>query len=177
MRFVNVSPQSDTSSTKVGPIKPIRESKYLQLNVLNFAMFSGLLDRLYCRKADGYRMIMVGIDGAGKTTLLYKLALGQLVITTAPTIGINIETVHVPTTSGRNLIMTCWDVGPGCGIKQLVPMILPYSEYSDAIIWVVDSSERSPQALDESVNILGRLLRATEWDPKPRKDKDCPILM
>jgi GTPase SAR1 family protein len=117
---------------------------------------------------------MAGLDGGGKTTLLYKLVLGQIV-TTVPTIGFNVETVNVPTTSGRNLTMTCWDTGPGCGMQSLVPMILYYTEYSDAIIWVVDIS--GPELLDDSVRILGRLFRAVEADPKPRKDKDCPILM
>jgi hypothetical protein len=60
-------------------------------------------------------------------------------------------------------------------MQSLVPMVLHYTEHSDVIIWVVDISD--PELLDGSVEILGRLFRAIESDPKPRKDKDGPILM
>jgi len=139
-------------------------------------MFLHLLERFYCRKTDGYRVTISGTGGVGKTTILYKLALGQL-ITTYPTIGFNIETVNAPTTSGRKLTMTCWDIGPGCGIQSLVPTVRMYSAYSDAIIWVVDSSEKNSECFDESVEILGRLLRAMSSDPVPAKGKVMPVLM
>jgi ADP-ribosylation factor family len=137
-------------------------------------MFPRLLDRFYSRKTDGYRVLMAGLDGAGKTTLLYKLSLGEI-ITTIPALGLKIETVDASTTSGRNLTITCWDAGPACGTEFLVPMVLHCTENSDAIVWVVDSSD--PKLLDESIRILGRIFRAIESYPKPRKNKDCPVLM
>ena len=51
------------------------------------------------------RVLMLGLDAAGKTTVLYKLKLGEN-ITTIPTIGFNVETLHY-----KNLDMTIWDVG------------------------------------------------------------------
>jgi len=39
------------------------------------------------------RILMLGLDNSGKTTILYKLKLGE-VITTVPTIGFNVETIH-----------------------------------------------------------------------------------
>lgn len=39
------------------------------------------------------RILMVGLDAAGKTTILYKLKLGEIV-TTIPTIGMNIYIYH-----------------------------------------------------------------------------------
>lgn len=65
---------------------------------------------------------MLGIDSAGKTTILYsaciismdlnlltmytELKLGDLPVTTIPTIGFNVETV-----SYKNISFTLWDVG------------------------------------------------------------------
>jgi GTPase SAR1 family protein len=37
---------------------------------------------------------MLGLDNAGKTTLLYALKLGE-VVTTAPTIGFNMEEIQI----------------------------------------------------------------------------------
>ena len=51
------------------------------------------------------RLCMVGLDAAGKTTMLYRLKLGEIV-TTIPTIGFNVETVH-----HNHLSIDCWDVG------------------------------------------------------------------
>lgn len=40
------------------------------------------------------RFLMLGLDNAGKTTLLYALKLGE-VVTTAPTIGFNMEEIQI----------------------------------------------------------------------------------
>ena len=48
---------------------------------------------------------MLGLDNAGKTTVLYKYKMNELV-TTIPTIGFNVETVHL----GKNICFTLWDV-------------------------------------------------------------------
>lgn len=44
---------------------------------------------------------MLGLDNAGKTTLLYALKLGE-VVTTAPTIGFNMEEISI----GNNLTVS-----------------------------------------------------------------------
>ena len=135
-----------------------------------------LLDRFYRPTTGGFKVFMFGLDNAGKTTMLYNLALGR-VITTIPTIGFNIETVRAPTTSGRELTMTAWDVGPGCGTQHLVPMVVHYTASADAIIWVVDSSEPAAYMLDESVELLAKLFRAMELHLKETERKIFPILM
>ena len=40
-----------------------------------------------------FKIIVVGLHNAGKTTVLYKLALGEVIVTT-PTIGSNVEEVQ-----------------------------------------------------------------------------------
>jgi ADP-ribosylation factor protein 1 len=51
------------------------------------------------------KIMMLGLDAAGKTTVLYKLKLGE-VVTTIPTIGMNVEQ-----TKYKNVEFTVWDVG------------------------------------------------------------------
>ena len=78
------------------------------------------------------RIVMVGLDAAGKTTILYKLRLGE-VITTIPTIGFNVDTIEY-----KNLNMTVWDIG---GQTKIRPLWRYYYQDTDAIIYVVDSSD------------------------------------
>ena len=59
------------------------------------------------------RLLMVGLDAAGKTTILYRLKLGT-VVTTIPTIGFNVETVHY-----KNVEFTAWDICSGDRIRPL----------------------------------------------------------
>jgi GTPase SAR1 family protein len=136
-------------------------------------MLQRLLNRFYNRHVDGMTTIM-GLDCAGKTTLLYRLVLGE-VIQTIPTIGLNVETIKVPTSSGRKLLLTFMDIGIGCGMGFFVQVVTPYTAYSDTIIWVVDSSDA--ERLDESAKLLSSLIKRANTRPTPSKDKECPILM
>ena len=78
------------------------------------------------------RVLMVGLDNAGKTTLLYKLKLGE-VLSTAPTIGFNVETVvHNKTT------LTVWDIGGQEKIRQLWRY---YYTGVSTVVFVVDSCD------------------------------------
>jgi len=79
------------------------------------------------------RIVMVGLDAAGKTTILYKLHLGD-VIASIPTIGFNVETIEY-----KNLKLTMWDVG---GQHRIRPLWRHYFQNTDAMIFVVDSSDR-----------------------------------
>jgi small GTP-binding protein len=81
-----------------------------------------------------YTMIMVGLDAAGKTTILYQLKLND-VISTSPTIGFNIEQIDY-----KNLQMTIWDIG---GQDKLRPLWKHYYQNADAIIFVVDSADKT----------------------------------
>ena len=108
-------------------------------------LISTLMDRFF--GPTPARILMVGLDNAGKTTVLYKLKLGE-VVTTIPTIGFNVETVVY-----KHISFTVWDVG---GQTKIRPLWQHYFENSDAIIFVVDSSdrERVAEAREELMNML-----------------------
>lgn len=135
------------------------------------------IDRFYS-SSNGYTVHILGLDSAGKTALLYFLHLHELV-QSSPTFGFNIETVRVPTTSGRPMRMTGWDVGPGCGgIERILGLILVYAAQSDAIIWVVDSCDRG--RLGESAASFGTVMDGldAEYNKNPNQTKkNRPILM
>ena len=94
----------------------------------------------------------MGLDAAGKTTLLYKLKLGEN-ITSIPTIGFNVEEVTY-----KNLTFTMWDVG---GQERIRHMWKYYYENSNAVIFVVDSSDTSRIA-NEAKEELDGLMNADE---------------
>eukprot|EP00095_Tigriopus_kingsejongensis_P005822 maker-scaffold425_size175135-snap-gene-0.36 protein:Tk05822 transcript:maker-scaffold425_size175135-snap-gene-0.36-mRNA-1 annotation:"adp-ribosylation factor 1" len=93
------------------------------------------------------RICMVGIDGAGKTTILYKMKFNEN-IHTIPTIGFNVEEINF-----NNLSMTVWDVG---GQSKIRPLWQHYFQSSDAVVFVVDSSdrERLAEASEELWSVL-----------------------
>ena len=71
-------------------------------------IFANLFNNLLGKK--DVRILMVGLDAAGKTTILYKLKLGEIV-TTIPTIGLNVEvSFTVSFTGGQE--ETEWPVCP-----------------------------------------------------------------
>jgi len=94
---------------------------------------------------------MVGLDAAGKTTVLYKLKLGE-VVTTVPTIGFNVEEVKY-----KNLNFQVWDIGGQDKIRSLWRY---YYQNSDAVIFVVDSSDRD--RIELAAEELSRILQADE---------------
>ncbi|KAK2955806.1 putative ADP-ribosylation factor [Blattamonas nauphoetae] len=81
-----------------------------------------------------YRIVMVGLDAAGKTSILYKLKLNENVHT-IPTIGFNMEEVQV-----KNIKFVVWDVG---GQKKIRHLWHHYYQNTDAVIYVVDSSDQA----------------------------------
>lgn len=95
-----------------------------------------------------YKLVMVGLDNAGKTTSLYQLSLGQAVVT-GPTIGSNVEQVQF-----ENLTFDIWDLG---GQANLRPSWTTYYTHTDAIIVVVDSTDRVRirTAKEELFKLLG----------------------
>ncbi|KAJ7720274.1 ADP-ribosylation factor [Mycena maculata] len=131
-----------------------------------------LVDRIYPRPENGYKIPLLGIDSAGKTTLLYRLKTGEIV-TTIPTIGFNIETIRVRA-DRRHITIMCWDSG-GCS-KFTTSFMRPYTSGSDALIWLVDSCDR--ERLVESVEELGRhisIMVASSANPT-RRDA-LPVLI
>ncbi|KAJ1746960.1 Arf GTPase arl1 [Coemansia sp. RSA 1821] len=79
------------------------------------------------------RILILGLDGAGKTTILYRMQIGD-VVSTIPTIGFNVETVTY-----KNIKFQVWDLG---GQTNIRPYWRCYYANTDAVIYVVDSSDR-----------------------------------
>merc|ERR1711953_1625931 len=97
------------------------------------------------------RILMLGLDAAGKTTIVYNLQLGE-VVHTIPTIGFNVEKI-----SYKNVDMTLWDVG---GQTKIRPLWRHYYVNTDALIWVVDSTDK--ERLQESKESFREVIQSDE---------------
>jgi len=85
------------------------------------------------RKEREMRILFLGLDNAGKTTIVKKIN-GEDISKISPTLGFEIKTfVH------RNYTLNIWDVG---GQRLLRPYWRNYFEQTEALVWVVDSSDR-----------------------------------
>ncbi|KAH9599289.1 Small GTPase superfamily [Trypanosoma melophagium] len=93
------------------------------------------------------RVLILGLDNAGKTSILYHLQLGN-VVSTVPTVGFNLETMHY-----KNISFEVWDLGGQANIR---PFWRCYFTDTDAIIYVVDSvdKDRMGVAKHELYNLL-----------------------
>ncbi|GAA6029690.1 hypothetical protein JCM8097_001003 [Rhodosporidiobolus ruineniae] len=80
------------------------------------------------------RVLMLGLDNAGKTTIC-KAILGENVDEVSPTLGFNIRTIM-----HQGYTLNVWDIG---GQTSLRPYWRNYFEQTDAVVWVVDSSDRA----------------------------------
>ncbi|KAL4726353.1 ADP-ribosylation factor-like 2 [Fusarium longipes] len=79
------------------------------------------------------RILMLGLDNAGKTTIVKKV-MGEDVNTVSPTLGFIIKTIDY-----EGYKLNIWDVG---GQKTLRSYWRNYFEKTDALIWVVDATDR-----------------------------------
>ncbi|KAL0034359.1 hypothetical protein WJX77_010983 [Trebouxia sp. C0004] len=84
------------------------------------------------QKEKEMRLLMVGLDNAGKTTIVKRLN-NEDITTISPTLGFNIKTMQF---NGYRL--NIWDVG---GQKTLRSYWRNYYEQTDALIWVVDTTD------------------------------------
>eukprot|EP00933_Yihiella_yeosuensis_P019068 TRINITY_DN15492_c0_g2_i3.p1 TRINITY_DN15492_c0_g2~~TRINITY_DN15492_c0_g2_i3.p1 ORF type:complete len:181 (+),score=50.68 TRINITY_DN15492_c0_g2_i3:102-644(+) len=109
----------------------------------------GLLSILKKMKKDEKeaRILMLGLDNAGKTTILKKLS-EEDISHIMPTQGFNIKSlVH------DGFKLNVWDIG---GQKSIRPYWSNYFEASDALVYVIDSSDR--RRLEESGEELRELI-------------------
>ncbi|WDK16726.1 ADP-ribosylation factor family protein [Colletotrichum graminicola] len=81
------------------------------------------------------RILMLGLDNAGKTTIVKKI-MGEDVNSVSPTLGFIIKTIDY---DGYLIALSSWDVG---GQKTLRSYWRNYFEKTDALIWVVDATDR-----------------------------------
>ncbi|KAH8752494.1 ADP-ribosylation factor family-domain-containing protein [Diaporthe sp. PMI_573] len=79
------------------------------------------------------RVLMLGLDNAGKTTIVKRI-MGEDVNTVSPTLGFIIKTIDY-----EGYKLNIWDVG---GQKTLRSYWRNYFEKTDALIWVVDATDR-----------------------------------
>jgi len=122
----------------------------------------GAISSLIGRKRDEMKAVMVGLDAAGKTTILYQLKSGE-VVTTIPTIGMNVETVE---SSRMNTIVnfTAWDVG---GRDKIRPLWRHYYKMVNSIVFVVDSNDRDEYRLEEAQDELQKMLSEDDLQGMP----------
>ncbi|KAI9754588.1 MAG: ADP-ribosylation factor-like protein 2, partial [Candelina submexicana] len=79
------------------------------------------------------RILMLGLDNAGKTTIV-KSIMNEDVDKVSPTLGFIIKTIDY-----EGYKLNIWDVG---GQKTLRSYWKNYFEKTDALIWVVDATDR-----------------------------------
>ena len=103
------------------------------------------------------KILLLGLDNAGKTTVLYKYKMNELV-TTIPTIGFNVETVHL----GKNVSFTVWDVG---GQDKIRVLWKHYFVGCEGLVYVIDSADRTRFA--EAKNELDWILGSDEMSGVP----------
>ncbi|KAG5919806.1 hypothetical protein E4U61_000555 [Claviceps capensis] len=92
------------------------------------------------------RILMLGLDNAGKTTIVKKI-MGEDVHTVSPTLGFIIKTIDYDGFTlhqwegqrDKKLLTRTGDVG---GQKTLRSYWRNYFEKTDALIWVVDATDR-----------------------------------
>ncbi|KAJ9654410.1 ADP-ribosylation factor-like protein 2 [Neophaeococcomyces mojaviensis] len=79
------------------------------------------------------RILMLGLDNAGKTTIVKRI-MNEDVNTVSPTLGFIIKTIDF-----QGYKLNIWDVG---GQKTIRSYWRNYFEKTDALIWVVDATDR-----------------------------------
>ncbi|KAI9701075.1 MAG: ADP-ribosylation factor-like protein 2 [Candelina mexicana] len=79
------------------------------------------------------RILMLGLDNAGKTTIVKRI-MNEDVDKVSPTLGFIIKTIDY-----EGYKLNIWDVG---GQKTLRSYWKNYFEKTDALIWVVDATDR-----------------------------------
>ena len=93
------------------------------------------------------KVLLLGLEDVGKTVLLYKWKIDDIV-TTVPTIGINIEKIIY-----HNLNITFWDVG---GNDRIRPFWTTYYDGCHFICFVIDVSDF--EGKNESIDLLRNII-------------------
>ncbi|CAL6033188.1 ADP-ribosylation_factor [Hexamita inflata] len=111
------------------------------------SQFSRIFHKLFSKK--DIHILVLGLDAAGKTTIIKKLNIGEVIVS-IPTINFILEKVEY-----KNIKFTMWDVG---GQDVVRPLWVHYYQNTDAIIFVVDSTDKDPfriqGARDELQNLM-----------------------
>ncbi|KAL3802855.1 hypothetical protein HJC23_007632 [Cyclotella cryptica] len=79
------------------------------------------------------RILVLGLDNSGKTTVLKQLG-GEDVSRVTPTQGFNVKSL-----TKSSMQLNVWDIG---GQKTIRPYWRNYLDHTDALIYVIDSSDQ-----------------------------------
>jgi len=115
-------------------------------------VFSTLMATLFGSKK--FKFVILGLDNSGKTTILFRLSLNETV-STQPTIGCNLDTIKIYTSTSSPITATCWDLGGQESMRSIWNSY--YANDTDAVILVIDSTDRDrlPIVRYELDKILG----------------------
>ncbi|XP_011670619.1 ADP-ribosylation factor-like protein 4C [Strongylocentrotus purpuratus] len=111
--------------------------------------------------ANGYHVVILGLDSSGKTSVLYRLKLDEYV-NTVPTISFNTEKIKCKKGSAKGSTFKFWDAG---GAEKLRPLWKSYTRAADAIVYVVDSTEK--ERFDEAKFELFKVAQRPETKGVP----------
>ena len=128
---------------------PARLPAWLSRVACVHLLAQGLLSLLRNLKKDDQelRILMLGLDNSGKTTALKQLA-SEDATSITPTQGFNIKSVQ-----SQGFKLNVWDIG---GQKHIRPYWKNYYSNTDAIIYMVDSSDkrRNDEAAEELEGLM-----------------------
>lgn len=102
------------------------------------------------------RILVLGLDNSGKTTILKAMS-EEDISTIMPTQGFNIKSL-----SQDGFKLNVWDIG---GQKAIRPYWKNYYENTDALIYVVDSSDE--QRISECYDELKSLMEEADLSKVP----------
>ena len=102
------------------------------------------------------RILVLGLDNSGKTTILKRLG-NEGIENVMPTQGFNVKSLVQ-----NDFKLNVWDIG---GQKTIRPYWRNYFDRTDALIYVIDSSDS--RRLDETAGELNDLLSEEKLDAVP----------
>ncbi|KAL7538154.1 hypothetical protein ACHAWF_006015 [Thalassiosira exigua] len=114
-----------------------------------------LLQRLK-RSENEARILVLGLDNSGKTTILKQLG-NESIDEVMPTQGFNVKSLVQ-----NSFKLNVWDIG---GQKTIRPYWRNYFDRTDALIYVIDSSDS--QRMEETGRELDQLLNERKLDGVP----------
>ncbi len=115
-----------------------------------------ILKRLFKFRTKHANITVCGLDKAGKTTLINYLIYGEFK-ETLPTSGLNRENINLP-----KLTLEIYDLGGQVAFRD---MWQDYNEQSDALIFVVDSTDE--QRLEDAREIFYKIINTQINDRIP----------
>lgn len=102
------------------------------------------------------RILVLGLDNSGKTTILKRLS-DEEISQVTPTQGFNVKSLMQ-----NDFKLNVWDIG---GQKSIRPYWRNYFDHTDAIIYVIDSSDQ--KRMEETGVELDQLLNEEKLDGVP----------